>query len=147
VRNIDREMQPFVGFSTSLWISVSVFSMALWIGRVLEVPHGLASSLLIPTAMFQLFAGLFLTIARHKAVTQVLGYLVIENGIFIFDIACIPHQPLVIEMGILLDIFVAVFIMGIEVFNISNEFDHMDVDALASLNDRDFADPANEQLP
>ena len=45
------------------------------------------------------------------------------------------EQPLLVEMGILLDVFVAVFVMGIMIFHISREFDHIDVDQLSALKD------------
>jgi hydrogenase-4 component E len=65
----------------------------------------------------------------------VLGYLVLENGISIFGVLLVRHQPLVVELGVLLDLFAALFIMGLTIFHISREFDHVDADRLASLKD------------
>jgi hydrogenase-4 component E len=62
-------------------------------------------------------------VTRTRAVTQVLGYLVMENGIFLFALSLVDAMPLLIEMGILLDIFVAVFIMAIVVNHINEEFE------------------------
>jgi hydrogenase-4 component E len=64
-----------------------------------------------------------------------LGYLVLENGIYIFGVTLVRDQPWLVETGILLDVFVAVFVMGIAIFHISREFDHMDVDQLTVLKD------------
>ena len=73
--------------------------------------------------------------SRRKALTQVMGYLVLENGIYLFGITLGREAPLLVEMGVSLDVFVAVFVMGIIIFHISREFDHIDVDQLASLKD------------
>ena len=59
----------------------------------------------------------------------------LENGIYIFGVTLVRDQPWLVETGILLDVFVAVFVMGIAIFHISREFDHMDVDQLTVLKD------------
>ena len=69
------------------------------------------------------------------AVFQVLGYLVMENGIYLFGIAVMSTMPLAIELGLLLDLFVAVFVMGIVIFHINREFDSMDTEKLCELKD------------
>ena len=62
-------------------------------------------------------------VTRTRAVTQVLGYLILENGIFLFAVSLADEMPVLIEMGILLDIFVAAFIMAIVVNHINEEFE------------------------
>ena len=52
-----------------------------------------------------------------------------------FGVALAQEEPFLVEMGVLLDVFVAVFVMGIMIFHISREFDHIDVDQLTSLKD------------
>jgi hydrogenase-4 component E len=58
-----------------------------------------------------------------------------ENGIYAFGVALLLDQPVLVELGILLDVFVAVFVMGIAIFHISREFDHIDTRRLSSLAD------------
>ena len=101
----------------------------------MPVPGATISSLVVPVAMFAILAGLFLSISRKKAVNQVLGFLVLENGVYTFGVGLIQHTSLLVELGVLLDVFVAVFVMGIIIFHISREFDHIDTDALTSLKD------------
>jgi hydrogenase-4 component E len=79
--------------------------------------------------------GLFIVIARKKALTQVIGFLVFENGITLFAAAAMREHPWIVELGILLDVLVLVFIMGITVFQISREFEHIDADRLNLLTD------------
>jgi hydrogenase-4 component E len=66
---------------------------------------------------------------------QVVGYLVLENGVYLFGLILAPEVPLLVELGILLDVFVAVFVMGIAIFHISREFDHLEMDQLTTLKD------------
>lgn len=80
-----------------------------------------------------MFTGLFLVIARRTAVNQVLGYLVLENGIYAFSLAMVRDVPFLVEIGVLMDMFVAVFVMGIAIYRINSEFDHIDSDRLTKL--------------
>jgi hydrogenase-4 component E len=68
-------------------------------------------------------------------VTQALGYLVMENGIYVAGMVLVPDSPLLVELGVLLDVVVGVFLMGIVIFHIHREFDHIDTDQLATLRD------------
>ena len=87
-----------------------------------------------PAALFTILVGLFLIVSRRKALNQVLGYLVLENGIYAFGVAPgAASVPLLVELGVLLDVFVAVFVMGIAIYHINREFDHIDADQLDRL--------------
>ena len=76
-----------------------------------------------------------LIVSRRKALTQVLGYLVMENGIYAFGVGLVPGTPVLVELGILLDVLVAVFVMGITIFHINREFEHLDTSRLTTLSD------------
>jgi len=91
------------------------------------------SAFLFPGALFTTLTGLMIIVSRRKALTQVVGYLVMENGVYAFGAALAVQEPLLVEMGILLDVFVAVFVMGITIYQISREFDHIDTDRLSEL--------------
>ena len=91
--------------------------------------------MLVPVAFSTLIIGLMVLTTRNKALTQVVGYLVLENGIFVFGLSQAERSPLLVEMGVLLDIFVGVFIMGIVVFHINREFDSLDSAQLTELKD------------
>ena len=89
--------------------------------------------LLTPAGLATLLIGLFVIVSRRKALTQVLGYIVVENGIYVVGVALVGGVPLLVELGVLMDIFVAVFIMSIAAYHISREFDDIDVDQLDKL--------------
>lgn len=132
---VRREMEPYVGYTASILSGVIMLAAALWLSsRLPRVEQGV-SPLVLPTALWTIFVGLFLVVARRKAITQVLGYLAMENGIFAFGVGLVGEMPFLVEMGGLLDVFVAVFVMGIAIFRINREFDHIDTDRLSALRD------------
>jgi hydrogenase-4 component E len=133
--DVRTEVEPFVGYATSLLAGVGLLALSFGVAGRLVLPRPAASALVLPVALSTILIGLFLIVARRKALMQVIGYLVLENGIYVFGVAVAPEEPFLVETGILLDIFVAVFVMGIAIFHISREFDHIDVDQLTSLKD------------
>ena len=74
-------------------------------------------------------------LARAKAISQVCGYLILENGIYLFGLLLINTTPLLVEAGILLDLTVAVFVIGIIMDRIQKEFDSLDTNQLTSLRE------------
>ena len=91
--------------------------------------------LLVPAAIANVLLGFLLVVARRQAITQVVGYLVLENGVFVFGLGLARQQPIVVELSLLLDVLVGVFVMGIAINHISQTFDHIDTGALASLRE------------
>ncbi len=130
---IKREVEPLIGYNASLLAGLAMLVFAFWLQRHIPVAHG--GGLLLPAAFFGILTGFFITFARRKALTQILGYLCLENGIFAFGAAALSDHPWMLELGVLLDVFVAVLIMGVAILHISREFSHMDADRLASLRD------------
>ena len=131
--SVRREMEPFIGYSTSMMVSIGLLALAMWMGRQLPLPVPLKSPLVVPLSFFTIMVGLLAIVSRKKALSQVLGYLVMENGIYAFGLAVALKEPLLVELGTLLDVFMAVFVMGIAIFHINREFDHIDTDLLSTL--------------
>ena len=129
----NREVQPFVGYSSSVFFGVLALLAAFWLDARLDLPVRATSSLVVPGALSLMMTGLFLIVARKTAVNQVVGYLVLENGIYTFGLVIIRDIPVLIELGVLMDLFVAVFVMGIAIYHINREFDHIDSDRLSVL--------------
>lgn len=77
--------------------------------------------------------GMVLMVSRRLAISQILGFLVIENGIFFYTIAQTHPMPLVVEMGVLLDVLVGTMVAGLLVFRIRDSFEHIDVTELRRL--------------
>jgi hydrogenase-4 component E len=127
------EVEPFVGYAPSLFIGLLSLVASLYIGSNLHFPVQGAVAEVIPLSLFSILAGLFLLTTRKNALSTVMGYLVLENGIYAFGSVVLKKVPAIVEMGVLLDALVAVFIMGIATYHINREFDHIDVDKLNNL--------------
>lgn len=130
-----REVQPFVGFNLSMLIGIVMLGLSLMISNRLPLPYPAPSDLMVAIALFTLLVGLFLIVSRKTAINQVLGYLVLENGIYVLGVGLVSEAPLVVELGILLDLLVAVFVMGLMVFHINREFNDINADRLSDLQD------------
>jgi hydrogenase-4 component E len=129
------EVEPLVGFTTSLLLGLGLLGAALHVSGKLPRPGIEGTTFLVSVAMFTMMVGLLVIVSRRKAVMQTLGYLAMENGIYAFGLAFAVEEPLLVEMGVLLDVFVAVFVMGIAIHHINREFDHIDTDRLTALKD------------
>jgi hydrogenase-4 component E len=133
--NVRREVEPYVGYSVSIIFGILALLLSFRLGARLPVPGLAASSLAVPVAFSTILTGFFFIISRRKALNQVIGYLCAENGIFVFGITAVHSSSIWVELGILLDVFVAVFVMGIAIHHISREFDSIDVNEFSELRD------------
>lgn len=128
-----REAQPVVGYAASLFVGVLALVGSFGLDARLHLTANGGSDLVVPVGFTMMTTGMFLIVARRTAVNQVIGYLVLENGIYTFGLALVRDIPLLVELGVLMDMFVAVFVMGIAIYHINREFDHMDSEKLTSL--------------
>jgi hydrogenase-4 component E len=132
--NIDREMQPLLGFVPSLLLGAAATIGAAALAGVLPLKPEHAK-LLAPGSFATVVCGFILLMARAKAISQVCGYLILENGIYLFGLLLLHTTPWLVEAGILLDLTVAVFVIGIIVDRIQREFDTLDTRKLTMLRE------------
>ncbi|HEY8089131.1 MAG TPA: hypothetical protein VIF09_14835 [Polyangiaceae bacterium] len=132
---IRREVEPFIGYILSLVLGAVGTGLALLFAGTLPLAPQHVGSLLIPTSLATVITGFILLTTRRKAITQVAGYLVLENGIFIMGLSLIEAIPFFVEIGVLLDLLVAIFVMGIMMLQISREFSSLDTSRLSSLKE------------
>ncbi len=128
-------LEPYVGYTLSVGVGILIVLASLWLGMRLPLPAAQGSALVVPVALATILSGLFLIVSRRKALTQVLGYLVLENGIYAFGVAVLVQVPFSVELGILLDLIVAVLVMGVTLFDINRGFDHIDTAMLTMLKE------------
>lgn len=131
---VSREAAPLLGFVPSLVLGALGIVAAVWLTTDLPLPVP-GPPLLVPTAVGTIWTGLLLLMSRRKAVGQVLGFLVLENGVFVFGLLLSDFMPAMVEVGVLLDLFAAVFVMAIVMFDIQRAFSSLDTDRLSSLRD------------
>lgn len=132
--SVRREVEPLIGFTASLGLGAIAVALSFGIAPRLPLPES-TSTLVVPVALATVIVGLLVLTTRSKALTQVIGYLILENGIYVFGLSQVERVPFLVELGVLLDIFVGVFIMGIVVFHINREFDSLDSTRLTALRD------------
>ena len=135
VANIDREVEPLIGFVPSLLLGAAATIGAVALGGVLPLRAEQTGSLLVPGSFATVVAGFLMLVGRAKAISQVCGYLILENGIYLFGLLLIHSTPLLVESGILLDVTVGVFIIGIIVDRIQRAFDTLDTRKLTTLRE------------
>ncbi len=86
-------------------------------------------------ALATVMIGLLMMITRRHAVTQIIGFLAMENGLFFAATSTTYGMPLVVELGVALDVLIAAFIFGMFFFQIHTTFDSLDVDQMARLKE------------
>lgn len=133
--NIEREINPFIGYVPSLLLGAGGTIAAVALARALPLLPEHTGSLLVPGALASVLTGFILLIGRAKAIAQVCGYLILENGIYLFGLLLIHSTPLLVEAGVLLDLTVGVFVIGIIVDRIQRAFDSLDTRKLTILRE------------
>lgn len=134
---IKREVEPIIGYHASLAVGLGLILLSAYITRHLGITLAGEATLLLIAAITTLGGGLFLMMSRTKAITQVIGYLMLENGIYLVGTALTgqARSMYLVEFGVLLDLLVGVMIMGIILHNINRTFDDVDTAYLEQLKD------------
>ena len=132
---IKREVEPLIGLAPTLLLGAlgTLLSIAFASGLPLAPEH--QNLLVVPASFSTVLTGFLLLTTRFKAITQAIGYLVLENGIFIFGLLLLEAMPFLVEIGVLLDLFVGIFVVSIIIHHINREFASLDTRRLASLKE------------
>jgi hydrogenase-4 component E len=133
--NIQHEVKPIVNYMSSLLLGAVGTGLALVFSSTLPLAEEHQGLLLVPASLSTVWTGFLLLTARMKAITQVMGYLLLENGIFLFSLLLLEAMPFLVEIGILLDLFTGVFVMGIIIHHISREFASLSTEHLTELKE------------
>jgi hydrogenase-4 component E len=133
--NIQREVKPLASFLASLLLGAVGTGLALVFSSTLTLAAKHAGLLIVPTSLSTVLTGFLILTTRQKAIMQVLGYLVLENGIFLFGMLLLDAMPLLVEVGVLLDLFTGIFVMGIIIHQINREFDTVSTESLSELKE------------
>jgi hydrogenase-4 component E len=133
--NIQHEVKPVVGYMSSLLLGALGTGLALVFSYSLPLATDHKHSLLVPASLSTVWTGFLMLTTRRKAIMQVLGYLLLENGIFLFGLLLLEAMPFLVEAGVLLDLFTGVFVMGIIIHHISREFTSISTEYLSELKE------------
>jgi hydrogenase-4 component E len=132
---IQHEVNPIVSFMSSLLLGALGTGLAIVFSYRLPLAEIHTNLLLVPASLATVWTGFLLLTTRQKAIMQVLGYLILENGIFLFGLLLLDALPFLVEAGVLLDLFTAVFVMGIIIHHISREFSSISTEHLSGLKE------------
>lgn len=132
---IRHEVEPFIGFVSSLFLGAIATGLAIVFAGTLPLAEEHVGSLLVPASLATVLTGFIVLTTRRKAITQVAGYLILENGIFIMGLTLVEAIPFLVEVGVLLDLLVGIFIMGIMIYQINREFASLDTARMSHLKE------------
>ena len=135
VADVRSQVTSTIGTTLPLLMGGLGTMLAILFARSLPLAEQHASHLPIPAALATVVCGFLMLSTRREALGQVLGYIVLENGIFIFGLLLIEAVPIMVELGIVLDLFVGVFVMGIIFNHVSRAFPEASVEHLSSLKE------------
>jgi hydrogenase-4 component E len=129
----ERELEPYVNTATSLVIAGLLVLVGYVISRPLVALSRLPTRAGMPLAMGLILASLFVLVSRKKAITQVIGFLMLENGLALLAVLGTYGVPLIVELGVFLDALLGFLVMQIFVYQIHETFESMDVERLSRL--------------
>lgn len=129
----ERESEPYVNITSSLVIASLLVLLAYAITRPLVLASRLPTRGGLPLAMGVIFIGLFVLISRKNALTQIVGFLVLENGIALLAVLGTFGIPLIVELGVFLDVMMGFLVMQVFVYHIHDTFESIDVEQLNQL--------------
>jgi hydrogenase-4 component E len=131
--HITREAEPYLPNFVSLILVTAIIVITFIISNVINDPK--LKKIFFVTALSALFSGLYFIVSRKKIITHVICYVIIENGVFILSMAVGNEMPILVNLGILLDVFVSVFLLGIFINKLGNVVNDGDVNQLNRLKD------------
>lgn len=132
---IKREVEPFLGYVPTLLLGALFTALSFGFAGKLPLHTEHQNYMFVPASIATLMSGFLILTTRRKAISQVIGYLVLDNGIFIFGLLLAGAMPVMVEAGALLDLLVGTFVMGIVINHISREFSSLDTSRLTSLKE------------
>lgn len=130
---IKKEIEPIIGYNLSMFIGLFIIVVSTYLGNKVHFPEG--GNLLGITAMATIISGMFLLVSRRKTITQIIGYLMMENGIYLIGITLSNKSRYIVEFGVLLDILVGVMIMVIVLQQINIIFHDINSSKLKNLKE------------
>jgi len=133
--DIQHEVKPVISFMSCLLLGALGTSLAIVFSSTLPLAEAHTHLLLVPASLSTVWTGFLVLTTRKRAITQVLGYLILENGIYLFGLLLLDAMPFLVEAGVLLDLFTAVFVMGIIIHHISREFGSTSTEHLMELKE------------
>ena len=130
---IQRAVAPYLNTSITLGICGGLVVLSFYAMAPVTASNALPTAEGIPLAFAGVLIGLFTTVNRRRALTQILGFLMLENSVFMVALLATYGVPLIVEVGVFLDVLVAVLILEVFIYRIKENFDSIDVKHMRAL--------------
>lgn len=135
--NIHKEVEPLVNIPQTMLMGIAIVILSYYVTLPVRELFTLMTRSTLAIALSTVLLGFLMMITRRKAITQVIGLLAMENGLFFTATSATYGMPLVVELGVALDILIAVFIFGIFTFHIQSTFESLDLKEMERLKEED----------
>lgn len=130
---LQRAVAPYLGAPAALVISGLLVVIAFYVMAPITEANPLPTAGAVPLAFAGVLIGAFITVIRRRALTQILGFLMLENSIFLLALLATYGVPFIVEIGVFLDVLVAVLIMEVFIYRIKENFDSIEAGELGKL--------------
>jgi hydrogenase-4 component E len=130
---LQRSVAPYLGTPAALLVSGVLVATAFYVMAPITASNPLPTADAVPIAFSGVLIGAFITVIRRRALTQILGFLMLENGIFLLALLVTYGVPFIVEIGVFLDVLVAVLIMEVFIYRIKENFDSIEVGEMGRL--------------
>ncbi|MGA7951352.1 MAG: formate hydrogenlyase [Thiobacillaceae bacterium] len=134
--DINRDVEPMINIPTTMLIGIALVIFAFNLALPITALSGTVMRSTLGIAMACVLLAFLMMITRSKAIPQVIGFLAMENGLFFAATSATYGMPLVVELGVALDVLVGVFVLGIFFFQIRETFDSLDLKHMEKLREK-----------
>jgi len=121
--NVRREVEPVIPIVATLFIAGAVVVLSFYLGASLGPVRQAITGNALPVGIALTLLGVLVMVSRRKALTQMVGLFACENGIFFTAMAVSQGMPLIIEIGVILDVILGTLVMGIMVLRVRSSVD------------------------
>ncbi|MBW8459107.1 MAG: formate hydrogenlyase [Thiobacillus sp.] len=134
--NVNRVVEPMINIPTTMLIGIVLVIFAFNLALPISELSGTVTRSTLGIALATVLLAFLMMITRTKAIPQVIGFLAMENGLFFAATSATYGMPLVVELGVALDVLVGVFVLGIFIFQIRETFDSLDLKHMEKLKEK-----------
>ncbi|HFD78920.1 MAG TPA: formate hydrogenlyase [Gammaproteobacteria bacterium] len=137
VRRLDmeREVETIAHPALVVLAGAGLVVFSYWVALPIERLELASTRNIVAVSLSVVLLGLWMMVARRQVVAQVLGFMSMENGLFLAAVASTRGMPLVVELGVAFDVLVAAVLFGVFFFHISESIESLDVDRLNRLTE------------
>ena len=134
--DVDRDVEPMINIPTTMLIGIVLVIFSFNLALPISELSGTVMRSTLGIALACVLLAFLMMITRRKAIPQVIGFLAMENGLFFAATSTSYGMPLVVELGVALDVMVAVFVLSIFFFQIRETFDSLDLKHMEKLKEK-----------